>query len=171
MLANNTIFYEVTLKIEKEEILNNFLFEKQNLKIFKSNQRITANTNKITLIKRNLNFVEKYFDLKSIINNNNETKKYLVMIFYEEIFEREIKSLINYKIEEILSFYKLVYEWFSNYFGFNPQRSQLTVSILKELNKQIISNQGMIILDVSCLNPHYDILEKNYMNFLFIHQV
>jgi hypothetical protein len=170
LIANNLILAEVNLKTEKEKILNNFLFEKHNLKIFKTTQNIIANANKISLIKRNINSFKKIFEIKTS-EKNIDAKSYSVNINYEENFEMEIKALIKNKVQDFLILFKLVYEWFSEYFGFLPQRTQLAVPILKELNKQITSNQGAIIMDISGLNPNYDVIEKNYLNFLLVHQM
>jgi len=168
--ANNFIFSEVIKKIDKEEVLKAFLIEQQNLRLFKITEKLIASTNKITLIKRHLVYQIKSFEIKNHLKSN-VIDKFSVNIFYEEIFEPEIKALIREKIENFLLLYKTVYEWFLKYFGFLPQRKLLGINVIKDLNKLITSNQGSIIIDISSFNPNYDLIDKNYMTFLFVNQM
>jgi len=166
---NNIEFNEIKTKFHKDEVSNNFRIDISNLKIFKLSEKIISNTNEIILVRKNLEIVNKNID----INNSrlNQNKNYNLKISYEKSFEIEIKELIKEKCDNILVLFKILYEWFCHYFDNLPEKSNLGICILKNLNKQISSSNSNIVIDISNLNPENDVIEKNYFNFLFINQM
>jgi hypothetical protein len=169
LFINNSCFIELKTNFQKDEVAKIFLIDISKYKIYGITHKIFSNTNEIILIGKSLESYNKIFELKDEKNIKND--KYNIKVSFEACFEEEIKDLIRKKSETFYYFYKLVFDWFSRYFDTAPKKTDLGFYILKELNKQLVSSHGNIVLDISNFNPQNDIIEKNYLNFLIINQM